>query len=255
LYTSRMYPSENGCTTLVMPLVREAKNKNSILVYDLRVDPTPFMGLDQQALSELLFTKTADLPQGQQRLPVKSVKINKCPALAPQATLDQAAASRISIDMDACNRHWQLIKGNDAFMQRIAGAYSSREFSPASDVDLALYDGFLGDADRDQLDRVRSLSAQELAQSHIDFKDKRLPELLFRYRARNWPESLSEQESQRWQNFCQHRLYDADGGGSLTMEEYCNQIAQLRVQHEGDAAAGKILDALEAWVGGAVPAV
>ncbi|HED16148.1 MAG TPA: exodeoxyribonuclease I [Gammaproteobacteria bacterium] len=255
LYTSRMYPSENGCTTLVIPLLREAGNKNSILVYDLRVDPTPFLELDQQTLSERLFTKSADLPEGQQRLPVKSLKINKCPALAPQATLDQASARRISIDIEACNRHRQIVNNNDAFIQRIARAYGSREFSPANDVDLALYDGFLGDTDRDMLDKVRSLSAQELAQKQLEFKDKRLPELLFRYRARKWPENLSEQESQRWQNFCQHRLYDADGGGSITMDEYGRQIAQLRVQHEGDAAAWKILDALEAWVGGAVSAV
>jgi len=250
LYTSRMYPSEQGCTTLAMPLVRETGNKNSILVYDLRVDPTPFMELDQQALAERLFTRKEDLAEGLQRLPVKSVKINKCPALAPQATLDQASAQRLSLNVDTCNRNREIIINNDLLIQRIAKAYSSREFTPAKDVDLALYDGFLNDADRDMLDQVRSLSAQELAQQHFNFTDTRLPELLFRYRARNWPESLSEPESQRWQIFCQHRLYDTEGEGSIVMDEYSKQIAQLRVQHEGDAAAWKILDALQAWVGG-----
>jgi len=48
LHTSRMYPSETGCTTLVMPLMGEPDNNNSVLVYDLRMDPRPFINLALQ---------------------------------------------------------------------------------------------------------------------------------------------------------------------------------------------------------------
>lgn len=247
LHTSRMYPSERGCTTLVMPLIAEPGNKNGVLVYDLRQDPSPFMDLDVESLRDRLFTRAEDLPEGVDRLPVKSVKINKCPALAPQKTLDESAAERIAIDLDACAQHQELLSANKGFMQRVAQAYRTREFTPAGDVDLALYDGFFNDSDHALLARVRDASKQELAKIHFDFHDERLPELLFRYRARNWPETLSGDEIQRWKHFCHHRLQDADGGGSITLEEYYERIALLRDEREDDADAQRILDALDEW--------
>lgn len=247
LHTSRMYPSETGCTTLVMPMIGEPGNNNSVLVYDLRQDPSPFLALDVEGLRDRLFTRAEDLPEGVERLPVKSVKINKCPALAPRNALDQSAAERIAIDLDACARHWERLNTNKGFMQRVAQAYSSREFSSAGDVDLALYDGFINDADRPLLARVRGASPLELAQTRFDFHDQRLPELLFRYRARNWPETLSGEEVQRWDQFRHHRLRDADGGGSITLVEYHERIALLRVEREGDTAAQRVLDAMDEW--------
>ncbi len=247
LHTSRMYPSETGCTTLVMPLVAEPGNNNSVLVYDLRQDPSPFMSLDVEGLRDRLFTRAEDLPEGVVRLPVKSVKINKCPALAPRKTLDKSATEKIAIDLDACARHWEQLSTNKGFMQRVAQAYNSREFSPAGDVDLALYEGFLNDADRPLLANVRDASPQELAQTRFDFHDQRLPELLFRYRARNWPETLLVDEAQRWENFCHHRLQDENGGGSITLTEYHERIALLRGERKGDAAAQRILDAMDEW--------
>ena len=50
LHTSRMYLPETGCTTLVMPMIGEPGNNNSVLVYDLRQDPSPFMDLDVEGL-------------------------------------------------------------------------------------------------------------------------------------------------------------------------------------------------------------
>jgi len=247
LHTSRMYPSEIGCTTLIMPLVGEPGNNNSVLVYDLRQDPGPFMELDQDGLRDRLFTRAEDLPEGVERLPVKSVKINKCPALAPQKTLDEAAIERIAIDLDACARHWELLCANEDFMRRVARAYTSREFSPVGDVDLALYEGFLNDEDRPLLANVRDASPQELAQTCFEFHDKRLPELLFRYRARNWPETLSTEEAQRWEQFRQHRIQDDDGGGSIILAQYTERIALLRDEYQGDMTAQRVLDAVEAW--------
>jgi exodeoxyribonuclease-1 len=247
IHTSRVYPPDIGCTTLVMPLIAEQQNKNSVLVYDLRHDPRPFTDLDVEDLHDRLFTRTEDLPTGAERLPVKSVKINKCPALAPRKTLNDSAAGRIAIDLDACTRNWELVHANKEFAQRVAQAYGSRQFSPTKDVDLALYDSFLNDADRRQLVRIRDISPQDLARDSFGFEDARLPVLLFRYRARNWPETLSEEETQRWEEFRTHRLQDADGGGSITLDDYFKRIAVLRDTHEGDAAALQILGELETW--------
>ena len=247
LHTSRMYPAETGCTTLVMPLIAELRNSNSVLVYDLRQNPEPFLELEVDALHDRLFTRSEDLPEGMSRLPVKSVKINKCPALAPRNTLDEAAIERIAIDLDACDRHYKLLSANSDFMQRVAQAYDRRAFVPAEDVELALYDGFLNDADRNRLARVRAASPQKLASTDFNFQDKRLPELLFRYRARNWPETLSAQELQRWEQFRCQRVCNGMGGNTLGLNEYSERIAQLRKEREGDREARRCLDALDEW--------
>lgn len=250
VHTSRMYPSQTGCTTLVMPLVAEPVNANSILVYDLRHDPEAFLEMDAETLAQYLFVRNDDLPDGEQRLPVKSVKINKCPALAPLKTLNAEACERIAIDLDRCQQHWQTLKAhcqNTDFAQRVVQAYTSREFEPAEDVDLALYDGFMDNADAPLLAQIRRATPQALSTARFEFHDWRLPELFFRYRARNWPETLSPDETEQWHQLCRHRLTHGTGGDSLTIESYFEQLTVLHHDYAGDAKALKILEALEQW--------
>ncbi|MEQ1814994.1 MAG: exodeoxyribonuclease I [Nitrosomonas sp.] len=247
LHTTRMYPAKTGCTSLVMPMITEPGNNNSVLVYDLRQNPELFLPLDADELSQLLFTRNDDLPEGMQRLPVKSIKINKCPALAPRNTLDNDAAERIALDLDACHRHWQRLCAQPDFFQRVAAAYTSRAFEPSGDVDVALYDGFLDNADAASLLQIRRATPKQLTKMRFDFHDQRLPELLFRYRARNWPETLTPAEMEYWELSRLQRLTQVDGGGSITIAEFSAQIALLRETLKADENAGRIMNELEAW--------
>ncbi len=247
LHTSRMYSAKTGCTTLVMPLITEPGNNNSVLVYDLRHDPDMFLPLNTEELTQLLFTRNDDLPEGMQRLPVKSVKINKCPALAPRNTLDNEAAEHIALDLDTCYRHWQTLCAHPDFFQRVATAYTSHTFELPNDVDVALYDGFLDNADAVLLPQIRRASPQQLANARFDFHDQRLPELLFRYRARNWPETLTQIEAQRWEQMCLQRLTQGNGGKNITFAEFSAQIALLREVHKIDEYAMRILNELDTW--------
>ena len=249
LHATRMYPSELGCTSLVMPLLQQTSNNNSLLVYDLRHDPAEFLQMNTTQMRERLFTRNADLPEGASRLPVKSVKVNKCPALAPLNVIDKAATERIALDMALCRRHWKAVHDHPAFIERLGAAFDDREMPATEDVDQALYSGFLNNRDRDLLAQVRAATPQQLAAGDFNFKDRRLPELLFRYRARNWPESLISEEMQRWQGYRSRRLEHADGGGSLTLEQYGEAIDRLRDECAEDPKAQQILDALEEWGG------
>lgn len=246
LHTSRMYPSEYGCTTLVMPLLIESGNTNSILVYDLRHDPAEFIHLDSDALAERLFTPKEALVEGQQRLPVKAVKLNKCPALAPQKVLDQRVADRIGLDTEQCHQHWLLLLQTPDFMQRIKQAYCSERLFAENDVDCALYDGFASDHDRNLFPQVRNTQPEKLADLAKNFQDGRYTELLFRYRARNYPDTLSDQEIRHWQMLRQKWLTDKSVKGGLTLAEYHQKLLQLRIDYPQQAQQ-EILDALEAW--------
>lgn len=247
LHTSRMYPASTGCTTLVMPLITELRNNNSILVYDLRHTPSAFIDMPVETLREYLFTRTEDLPNGTQRLPVKAVKINKCPALAPRNTLDKQAIDRIAIDLDTCQHHWQQIIGNKAFIKRIAQAYADQPFNSENNVDQALYDGFIDRADFPLMDQIRHTPPNALSQIQFNFNDQRLPELLFRYRARNWPETLNQDEVKRWKQFCYQRLTGLDGSCHLTLEDFSTFIASLQDKCKDNERAQLILNDLHEW--------
>jgi exodeoxyribonuclease-1 len=92
------------------------------------------------------------------------------------------------------------------FGRRLDGLWAQVFARPAEaappDVDEDLYGGFVGNDDRRVLQRLRELSPGALAGKHPAFQDPRLEELLFRYRARNFPDTLDDDEQQRWQ---QHR--------------------------------------------------
>ena len=57
------------------------------------------------------------------------------------------------------------------------------------------------------MEELRSLPPAQLGRKTA-FDDSRLPELVFRYRARNFPQTLSAEETQRWNAHRASRLLD-----------------------------------------------
>ena len=248
LHVSAMYSAELGCIAYVMPLAGHPLNKNEVIVYDLRNDPEPFLALDVDALSERLFTRQDALLEGVTRLPVKTIHINKAPIVVPTNTLTRDAAERWQIDPAVCERHRQLINAHPDFVRNLIGVYSQRNFEAEPDPDFKLYDGgFFSNGDKQLMAKVRRCAAAELADEHIPFSDKRLPEMLFRFRARNYPDTLTDAEKQRWREFRRARLLADDSAAGLSVDgcRACiNELRQYGVSNEEE----KILGDVEAYV-------
>lgn len=87
--------------------------------------------------------------------------------------------------------------------------------------------GFFSDSDRRAMDAVRASSPDELASASFVFEDQRLPEMLFRYRARNFPQCLSVEERARWEAFRFQRLTEPEAGASICMEQYLELIEHM----------------------------
>jgi len=92
-------------------------------------------------------------------------------------------------------------------------------------------------------------SADRLASENIAFSDPRLQALLFRYRARNWPESLNQQEQWQWQEFCRARLFDGEYGCDFTAEDFQESMQEIS-QRELSEDQKKNLQSLLDWVQG-----
>ena len=99
--------------------------------------------------------------------------------------------------------------------------------------------------DRVRLRDVRATPPHMLGARAFGFADRRCEDLLFRYRARNYPETLSLEESARWDAFRRTRLTTATDATALTLEDYFREISVLRDGADGRAAG--ILYALEQW--------
>jgi exodeoxyribonuclease-1 len=248
LHTSGMYGSDHGSTRLVVPVAPHPSNSNSIIVFDLAQNPALLLDLGAKTLQERLYTANEDLPEGIERPALKQVLINKCPVVAPTSTLTGNAAKRLQIDLVTANRNRQtLLHARKAIQKKISRVFEPREFEPVTDPDLMIYaGGFFKDGDRALMNAILNTDPQELGQQGWSFTDKRLPEMLFRYRARNYPETLSADEKAKWLEHCHARLVDGESG-HFNFTEFHAELDQLRAQMGVNDQRNKILDDVAAY--------
>jgi len=243
LHISGMYGVERGCLALVWPLAPHPTNKNEIIVWDLREDPGELLALNVQDLRTRMFSKLDDLPEGVTRLPIKTIHINKSPiVIASLKTLSAEAAAKWGVDLAQGLRHAEIAAQHAPKLAGMWPAVFERPAREASaDVDEDLYGGFLGNDDRRTLQRLSRMNVAQLAAARPAFSDARLDELFFRYRARNFPDSLDEAQRAQWAEHCAHRLHDGAGGG-LTLQAFFDQIDVLG--EDADERGQDILGAL-----------
>lgn len=246
VHVSSRYPASRGCLAVVAPLAMHATNANGVIVFDLDADPAPLIELDAEAIAERVFARREDLPEDVERIPLKLVHANRSPALAPLSVLKPVDTARIHLDVDRALGHLEQLRraeGLGAKLQRVFATGAPSDGTP--DPELALYTGFLPDADRRLLREVRGSTPEQLATSTPRFRDPRYAELLFRYRARNWPQSLSNDEEARWSRFVEARLTRETALTTLTLEQWFATIHARREAATPDQHV--LLDALEAW--------
>lgn len=215
---------------VVLPLAWHPRNKNALIVCDLHLDPQGLLDLDADALRQRLYTRRDDLAEGELPVPLKLIHINKCPVVAPLSVLRPQDQQRLGLDMPLYQqRALRLSDAQQVWLDKVAAIYAREDFSVSQDPEQQLYDGFIGDRDRRLCEQVRSVDPAQLAQEQWPFDDERLPELLFRYRARNFPETLNSEEQERWRVFCQKRLSNPEWGAPNTLESFVEAAAQLAV--------------------------
>lgn len=255
LHASEKYPAERHCIAVVVALAADPCNGNGVVVYDLAQDPTPLLTLDPETLRERLYTPAAQLPEGVARLPIKTVHINKCPVLAPLKALLPGDTERLGLDLERCRQHLAALQEAPDIPAKVRAILDTEPPEAATaDPDLQLYGGgFIGDADRATLDHLRTLPPELLSQVNPAFRDPRLPELLFRYRARNYPETLSPAEAARWEEFRVRRIHDRDGGASIVRAEYEARLAELEASPELTAEQRAIVTQLRDYLREIVP--
>jgi exodeoxyribonuclease-1 len=249
LHTSSRIPANRGCTTLVLPLSIYPDRKKSVIVYDLMSDPEALLSLSAEDISDRLFTPASDLPEGVERIALKAIHTNHVPMVAPASTLKGVDCQRIGLDPQRCSEHAaKLIAGLPQLRNKVMDVFKPYPPGTDSDPDLMIYSGgFFSQHDRRLMEKIRTTQPGGLATLDLPFKDRRLTEMLFRYRARNFPETLTRDESQQWQVQSLQRLKQPANDQVLTPETFRLEILAARQAHEGNNRAQAILDHLEDW--------
>jgi exodeoxyribonuclease-1 len=249
LHTTSRIPASRGCTTLVLPLSIYPDRKKSVIVYDLMNDPEPLLNLTAEEISDRLFTPASDLPEGVERIALKTIHTNHVPMVAPAATLKNADCQRIGLDPQRCADHaGKLIPVLPQIRNKVMDVFKPYPPGADTDPDHMLYSGgFFSHHDRRLMDEIRKTKPGELAQQAWPFKDRRLTEMLFRFRARNFPDTLNANECEQWQTQRLDRLKRPANDRQLSPDSFRLEISAARQSHQGDSHAQNVLDQLEAW--------
>jgi exodeoxyribonuclease-1 len=222
VYTSGNYRSEYLHTTAAVLLGRH-EEQDAALVYDLRVDPTPFLDMDVDTIIEA-WRYTRD-PEAV-RLPVKTVKYNRCPAVAPLGVIkDEATQERIGLTLDTVA---EAVSRLDKERAQAQTALILDELT----VDERLYDGFVSDTDKSTMKALRAAKPDELSRIGGEFRDERLKTLLPLYKARNYPRALTADEREAWDAFVSRKLLSGEQESRLA--KYFARLLEL--------AGGKVTD-------------
>ncbi len=230
MYASGRYPSETLQTTAAVYM---AQFKDGVLVYDLRHDPTPFLGMSVDELVERArWNREPDAPP---RLPVKKMKCNQCPAVVEGVVRDAAALERLQIDPIAVANNLQVLERHKAdFTAKALQVYEILDVEwkqklsmsiNSKDADSQLYDNLPSKADKPVGQAIRAAKPVDMLNFADKLRDERLKKILPLYKARNYPNSLAAEERQEWEAFCRQRLMA--GGQSSRLAKFFARLDEL----------------------------
>lgn len=199
VHISGMFGTVKSNTGLVAPIVWHPTNTNAVAVVDLSQDVSPLLELPADEIRARLYTKRDELGD-KLPIPLKLVHINKCPFLAIEKALLVENAERIGIDRQQCYANLELLRSYPKIAEVVEAVFAQeRAYDHQDNVDAMLYDGFFSFDDKKTFQTIRNTKPEFLATLNPYSSDKRFEDLFFRYRARNFPETLSREEKLQWQ--------------------------------------------------------
>lgn len=255
VYASGKYPGEYEKTTVVQNLGPHP-DRQGVLVYDLRHDPAQYVDLSSEELAEKWRYKK-DSPDD--RLPVKALQFNRCPAVAPLSVVDEAAGQRLQLDMSTVKKNAKFLKDHPEFLGKLDEALKilNKDREQATllmnqqEVDSALYQGFIPDSDKKTSISLRSAGADQIAQFSDTFQDERLKLLVPLYKARNFYKDLSSEELAAWEEY--RKIALTAGGDKSQLGRFSERLNALAGNEKLSPEKQYLLEELNLYAQSIVP--
>ena len=244
-YVSGTLAKEHMYGALMMPLAVHPTNNNGIICIDLSADPADLIHANVEQIQARVFSPKDELSAEAPRIPLTSVYLNKVPVVTSPSLLDEETAKRLNIDVLRCQRHWQQLMEVD-LQEKVQQIFSGQSFAQKVEAEQQLYDGFLPNQDKQILDEVRRANSEDLQNHDFHFTDQRYNQLLFSYRARYFPETLTADEQKTWRESCVWRLTD-EQSGYRTLARQQQEIAELLSDNSLSSEKRGVLQQLQQW--------
>jgi exodeoxyribonuclease-1 len=204
------------------------------------------------SVTQLVAAWKYDPDKSKSRLPIKTLQYNRCPAVAPLSVLDDDSRERIGLDLGKLKDNEKLLATIDSWPKKILEALSVMDeiqdhkyASRFQDVDESLYDGFFPENDTKLMIKVHEASAEQLTDMKLDFEDSRLNELLPLYKARNFPDSLSDVELESWNSYRLAKLTNGESESRLAKFEA--EISELTKNNNLSKKEAEIINQLKLY--------
>ena len=252
VHVSAMYGSQQGNVSWIIPIAHHPLQANAVIVWRLDKDPTAWLNSDVETIRGLLYSSKHDLlEQGLERPGLMTITTNKCPFIAPLTTLSHERAEYFGLSWEQAQTHLTTLVNNPSLRELLLQVYnasSDEQGAIKDDVDVALYSGpFFSEQAKSQMAMIRDSAPEQLASLDLPWDDERLAEMLFRYRARNFPHTLSHPEQLRWRQFCHERLTQGSQY-HLSLDEFILKLEQLAHEQQQNQRNMTIIKSLADYI-------
>ena len=144
---------------------------------------------------------------------------NRCPAVAPIATLSEARAEELGVSVRKAQANymvyredWESSMAAVRLILKKAFAEKNRQMRErfmTLPPEERLYQGFIPSSDKDRETMLHRMERTNPANvKNLRFSDERLNGMLLTYIGRNLPETLAEGELAEWKNYCDERIQE-----------------------------------------------
>lgn len=247
VHVSGLYGVANGYCRWVLPLGFHPEQPNQLIAWRLDLNPEQWQHKTADELRDALYA--AGVSQ-EERPGLVRIAINQSPFLAPRQTLSPARAAEFGQHQANAEQHTAWLQANPSSRQLFIDALTTDapDDNESVDVDLALYSGgLISRQSQSHMTMIRSMDPMQLSAHSFNFDDPRFDELLFRYRARNYPQTLSQSELEQWRYHCQNRL-EFGSPGYLSLPEFILALEHAAESVADNPAKMSVLKDLYEWV-------
>jgi len=217
-HVSAMYGKDRFNVAPVVSITRHPSNSNAIVVADLGEDIECLLDWSEDEIRSKLF-----VPRGETRAPLREVKVNRSPFIAPFEVLTDENIEKLSLSKKVIKERWRRLN-QPALSQKVRRAFVQDGMPQEKDADAALYGAFLQEEDKARSNHLYS----ELAEGRwadMDYRDARLPTLAARMKARSFPDLLAPQEADAWQEYVAEKL--VGDGDWLNLSGFNQRLDEL----------------------------
>ena len=218
-------PTKRGCSTLLSPL--DYHEGNTTYGFDLFEDPSPLMKPYQEwSQNDKKLAYRATFP----------INHAKSPFVCQWSVVRELVSSKISaqdlldvmkLDETQIHKRHEMIQQLDSrdfnhplceYLQKKKGQSETFYTEKTPDADEAIYDGFFSDQDMDLMTKALN-QGPEFDWRSVRSSDTRVEKLIFRYIARNFPDSLDDQGRERWHQYCRFRQLERKERRTVTPDQ------------------------------------